>query len=56
MVTILESIIIVNPQLLLKEVRAAVRRNCEKMDAAATTTLSGCLKRYFEAEVKAAKG
>lgn len=54
-VTNLDSVVIVNPRLLLKAVIVAFKTSCEDISGDRATLLATFLKRYFEAEVNAAK-
>lgn len=54
-VTSLKSTMIVNPRLLLNAVMAAFKKSCEQMDDDRASLLAKFLRRYFEAEVDAAK-
>jgi hypothetical protein len=54
-VTNLDSVVIVNPQLLLKAVMVAFKKSCEEIDGNRAAQLATFLRGYFEAEVIAAK-
>ncbi len=56
MLTTIGNVLVVNPLLLLEAVQAAFQRYCEQMNSGQADMLANCLRRCFEAEVKAAKG
>jgi len=56
MLTEIGPVLLVNPSLLLEAVQAAFQRYCDQMNDRQADVLAKCLRRYFEAEVRIARG